>query len=194
MKVIVGLGNPGAKYAGTRHNVGFMVVERLAEAWGIAADRELCRSRVGEGAVQETPVRLVYPQTFMNSAGEAVACLLRRWRLEPSRLLIVLDDVALPLGMIRVRGGGSAGGHLGLTSVAQGAATEEIPRLRVGIAPPGKPSAAELTHFVLGRFTGAEKGRLEEGLASAERACEMWVTRGLTAAMNRFNRKARCQD
>lgn len=191
MKVIVGLGNPGARYAGTRHNVGFMVLDRLARGWGIALSRELCRSKVGEGAVDGTPVRLVCPQTFMNSAGGAVACLMRRWRLEPSLLLIVLDDVALPLGMIRVRGGGSAGGHLGLTSVAQEAATEEIPRLRVGIAPAGKPPAAVLTDFVLGRFAGDEKGRLEEGLASAERACGMWVTHGLTAAMNRFNRRAK---
>lgn len=191
MKVIVGLGNPGARYAGTRHNIGFMVLDRLAKGWGIAPDREVCQSKVGEGEFGGGPVRLVYPQTFMNSAGGAVACLIRRWRLAPPALLIILDDVALPLGLIRVRGGGSAGGHLGLTSVAQEAATEEIPRLRVGIAPPEKPPAGELTDFVLGRFTAGEKERLEEGLASAERACEMWVTRGLTAAMNRFNRKAK---
>ena len=83
MKVIVGLGNPGAKYAGTRHNVGFMVLDRLAKAWDAAPARELCRSKVGEGKVEREAVRLVYPQTFMNAAGEAVACLLRRWRLAP---------------------------------------------------------------------------------------------------------------
>ncbi len=166
-----------------------MVLDRLAKAWGIAADRELCQSKVGEGSAGGVPVRLVYPQTFMNSAGGAVACMMKRWRLEPSSLLVVLDDAALPLGRIRVRGKGSAGGHMGLASVSQEAATEEIPRLRVGIAPEKKPAGEEMTEFVLGRFTAAERERLEAGLGLAEQACETWIASGLPAAMNRFNRR-----
>lgn len=190
MKAIIGLGNPGAKYAGTRHNVGFMVLDRLAKDWGIAPKRELCRSKVGEGEAGGEPVRLVYPQTFMNSSGEAVVCLMKRWRLEPESVLIVLDDAALPLGRVRVRAGGSAGGHQGLTSVTLESATERIPRLRVGIAPERKPGGEFLTEFVLGRFTAAEQEQLEAGLESAAQACEAWITSGLPAAMNRFNRKA----
>ena len=191
MKAIIGLGNPGARYAGSRHNVGFMVLDRLAKAWGITPSRELCQSKVGEREAGGTPVRLVYPQTFMNSSGEAVACLMKRWRLEPESLLIVLDDVALPLGMVRVRAGGSAGGHQGLTSVALEAATEQIPRLRVGIAPEKKPGGELLIGFVLGRFTAAEQEQLEAGLGLAAQACETWVTGGLPAAMNKFNRRAK---
>ena len=168
-----------------------MVLDRLAKSWGIALKRELCRSKVGEGEVSKEPVRLVYPQTFMNAAGEAVVCLMRRWRLDPSVMLMVFDDVALPLGMVRIRGKGSAGGHQGLISVMAETGTEGIPRLRVGVAPTVKPSGEELTEFVLGRFTAAEKERLEAGLASAAEACGIWITGGLPAAMNRFNRKTK---
>lgn len=167
------------------------MLDRLAKAWEVAPKRELCQSKVGEGEAGGEPVRLVWPQTFMNASGEAVVCLMKRWRLEPESVLIVLDDVALPLGMVRVRAGGSAGGHQGLTSVALEAATEQIPRLRVGIAPEKKPGGELLTEFVLGCFTAAEREKLEAGLGLAAQACETWVTGGLPAAMNKFNRRAK---
>lgn len=182
------MGNPGAKYAGTRHNIGFLVLDRLAEAWKAAPRRELCRSKVGEGEVDGESVRLAWPQTFMNSSGEAVACLMKRWRLEPSEMLIVFDDVYLPLGRLRLRGEGSEGGHQGMASIIQGVGTQEIPRLRLGIGPGPR---RDLMEFVLDRFTGPEKeGPLENALELAVQACETWVTQGLSAAMNRFNRRA----
>lgn len=166
-----------------------MVLDRLAKAWSVRMGGEACRSRVGEGERDGVPVTLACPQTFMNASGEAVACLMERRQAAPSDVLVVFDDVALPLGMIRIRGKGSPGGHLGLASVEQEAGTEEVPRLRVGIGPEEKPEG-ELTDFVLGRFTAAETRKLEEALELAEQACGMWVAGRLPDAMNRFNRKA----
>ncbi len=145
------------------------------------------------------PVRLAQPQTFMNDSGEAISCLMRRFRVDPSGILIICDDVALPLGMIRMRGQGSDGGHLGLASILRKVRTEAIARLRIGIRTEGIGAAAarggrttgfcpeDLTAFVLGRFSSLEKKRLEGTLTAAEEACEMWVSQGVTAAMNRFN-------
>ncbi|MBI3332639.1 MAG: aminoacyl-tRNA hydrolase [Candidatus Omnitrophica bacterium] len=189
MKVVVGLGNPGPKYAGTRHNAGFMVVQRLAERWSIPLRSTLCRSKVGQGLFSGHAVRLALPQTSMNASGEAVECLARRWRLDPSALLVVCDDVSLPLGMIRLRGQGSAGGHRGLGSVLDRLQTEGVSRLRVGIRGFEEPSG-DLTDYVLGRLTAPEKKVLEEALLLSGEACETWVSRGLSAAMNRFNQKA----
>ncbi|MBI3615014.1 MAG: aminoacyl-tRNA hydrolase [Candidatus Omnitrophica bacterium] len=191
MKLIVGLGNPGPRYSGTRHNVGFLVIKRLAERWGISVKSPLCHSKTGEGTVSGEPVRLALPETMMNQSGEAAAALLKRFRLDPSSLLVVCDDAALPLGMIRVRSKGSDGGHQGLASVLQETRTEAVARLRVGIRT--KPvGPEEMISFVLGRFFPSEKKRLEEGLELAEAACETWVRQGVSAAMNKFNRRVEC--
>ncbi len=187
MKWIVGLGNPGPKYSGTRHNVGFMVVSHLAEQWGVPLRKTLCQSKVGEGVMAGKPVGLVLPQTMMNASGEGVACLIRRWKLNPSDLLVICDDISLPLGLIRMRGQGSDGGHKGLASVLRETRTEEVPRLRVGIRAAEMPE--DLTAFVLSRFRPSEKKVVEESAVLAVRACEVWVTRGLSAAMNLFNKK-----
>ena len=187
MKLIVGLGNPGPAYSRTRHNVGMRVAEKISKQWAIPLRAQGCSSKFGEGSIAGHPVRLALPQTFMNASGKAVECLLHRWRLQPSSLLIVCDDVSLPLGMIRLRSSGSAGGHLGLASILQGLGTEEIPRLRVGIQS-GRVDE-DLASFVLSRFVGSERKSLEHGLASAVEACGVWVTSGLSAAMNRFNRR-----
>ncbi len=190
MRVIVGLGNPGPRYEGTRHNVGFMVTSRLAEIWSSEGwTKTVCRSRTGEGVIQDHPVRLVQPQTLMNASGEAVGCLLRRWRLEPSAFLIVCDDVSLPLGLIRLRARGSDGGHRGLASILEEVGTDQVARLRVGIQT--TEAVGDLTTFVLSQFHAPEKRLLEEGLESAVQACEVWVTGGVTAAMNRFNKRVR---
>ena len=185
--MIVGLGNPGPRYAGTRHNVGFMVATRFAERWSLPLKERLCDSKVAEGVVLGQPVRLALPQTLMNASGEAVRCLLRRWRLEPSSLLVVCDDVSLPLGTIRLRGQGSDGGHRGLASIVEKTCTEKIPRLRVGIR--SERVGEDLTDFVLGRFNLAERKLLEKGLASAVEACDAWVARGISTAMNLFNKR-----
>lgn len=186
MKVIVGLGNPGSEYPQTRHNIGFMAVERLGKQWSISVRKELCSSRVGEGSVGREKVRLVLPQTFMNASGEAVECLMKRWRLGPESLLLVCDDVALPLGSVRIRGQGSDGGHHGLASVFERLGSRQVSRLRVGI---GGDASGDLTPFVLGKFTAAEKPALEKGLEQARFACESWIAEGISVTMNRFNRR-----
>lgn len=185
MKAIVGLGNPGPRYAGTRHNVGFDLVERLAEQWGIRMRLSVCRSRAGQGIWGSQPVGLVLPQTSMNASGGAVKCLLKRWRLDRNKLLVVCDDVSLPLGTIRLRPQGSEGGHRGLASVLEEVQTQEIPRLRVGIST--GLMEGDLTAFVLGKWKAGEKKMLEEALGLAVKACEAWMERGMTQAMNQFN-------
>lgn len=192
MKWVVGLGNPGPRYAGTRHNVGFMVVTRLAERWSVPLKAGPCRSKTGEGVFGGEPVGLALPQTMMNASGRAVACLLKRWNLDPADLLVICDDVALPLGMIRMRPKGSDGGHQGLASVLEEIQTEAIARLRIGVRSSRPVRAEDLTEFVLERFAAMEKKPLEAGLQLGRQACETWVARGVSAAMNRFNRRVEC--
>jgi len=190
--LIVGLGNPGPRYAGTRHNVGFMVAVRCAERWSIDVKHLLCRSKFGEGTVHGEPVRLAMPQTLMNASGEGVGCLLKRWRLDHSQMLVVCDDVSLPLGMIRLRSKGSDGGHNGLASILQQVQTDQVARLRIGIQTRPQAAGEDLTPFVLGRFSPAERKRVKESVEVAVEACEVWMTRGVSAAMNLFNRRIEC--
>ena len=192
LKLIVGLGNPGPRYSGTRHNVGFRVVTRLAERWSIRLKETICHSKAGQGEILGESVGLALPQTMMNCSGEAVECLLKRWNPDPSMLLVVCDDVALPLGMIRVRPRGSDGGHQGLASVLEEIPSGSVARLRVGIRSSRPVRAQELMEFVLGRFSAVEREPLETGLQLGRRACETWVTRGVSAAMNQFNRRLEC--
>ena len=190
--VVVGLGNPGPPYAGTRHNIGFMVTHRLAQRWSIGLKKTLCRSKIGEGQIHHHPVHLALPQTLMNASGKAVGCLIRRWKLDLSDLLVVCDDVSLPLGVIRLRAKGSEGGHRGLASILEETQSQEIPRLRVGIQT--KQAGQDLTAFVLGRFTAPEKRQMEESVKLAADACEVWVTRGMYPAMNQFNQKVKVME
>lgn len=188
MKVLVGLGNPGSEYEKTRHNVGFLVVRRLARRWKISwKENGSCRSQIGEGRFGGQAVRLVLPQTFMNSSGEAVACLARKWRLKPEAFLVVCDDFALPLGSMRLRGQGSDGGHQGLASILGTLNTPGIARLRVGIGD-GRLKG-DWTPFVLGSFKESEQRLLEAVLERAIQACGIWVSGGLVPAMNQFNRR-----
>jgi peptidyl-tRNA hydrolase, PTH1 family len=188
VKVIVGLGNPGSDYSGTRHNVGFRVTELLGQRWSIPLNRKLCRSRVGEGNYRAVPVRLVQPETFMNVSGEAVSELVQQWKLDPTDLLVIADDVALPLGSIRLRAQGSDGGHNGLGSILQMLGTEAVARLRVGIQPAALKG--DLADYVLEPFSKKEQEPLEAVLETACDAAETWVCEGMTPAMNRFNQKA----
>ncbi len=191
-KLIVGLGNPGPKYAETRHNVGFRVTEGLAGRFGISIRSRLCSSIWGQGRIEGHAVRLALPQTFMNSSGKAVQCLLARWGVQPSRLLVVCDDISLPVGAIRLRAEGSDGGHLGLASVLQEVGTQQVARLRVGIrTEEARAFQGDLTEFVLGASGVSERKALEGAVAVAVEACEVWFTAGVHAAMNRFNRRIR---
>lgn len=195
MKAIVGLGNPGTKYRGTRHNVGFAVVEEVAGRAGVdflsAPARALvARWRGPEGIV----TLLAKPLTFMNESGPAVAELVRYYRIEPSDLLIVVDEAQLPLGKLRARARGSAGGHNGLKSVIAHLG-EEFSRLRVGIgrgpdgsgAATGRTPRRDLADHVLSRFDGAEEPEVDRMVQRAADAAETFITSGIAAVMNGFN-------
>lgn len=185
MKLIVGLGNPGRRYRGTRHNVGWDVIARLAGRAGIRVNEDEGFAEVGRGTIGTSRVLLARPYTYMNVSGEAVRDLRRRHRLRPEDILIIVDDIDLPLSRLRLRAGGSAGGHNGLKSIIDALGTTEFPRLRVGIGRP--PRGVDPADFVLTRFTTEEQPMAHEALERAADAVETAVTEGLPAAMNRFN-------
>lgn len=184
-RLVAGLGNPGERYAGTRHNLGFRVVEELARRRGIAVAEVECNSRVGRAG---DGLLLVMPQTYMNRSGYALRCLAERHGFEPSDLLVVYDEVALPIGRLRMRPGGSPGGHRGLESVVENLRTDRIPRLRLGCGgEDGPPAGEELVDYVLSPFRPEEREAADGMVARAADACEAWVARGIEAAMNEFN-------
>ena len=185
MHLVVGLGNPGRRYRGTRHNVGWEVVDRLARRFGIQLEEE-AEALVGRGTIAGCPVLLAKPQTYMNESGRAVRALVRRYGLAPQDLLIVYDDVDLPVGAIRIRPRGSAGGHHGMASVIEALGTQEIPRVRIGIGrPPG-----DTAEYVLSRFSPEERPVVEEAVERAADAVETILREGIEVAMGRFNRRA----
>ncbi|MGQ9836674.1 MAG: aminoacyl-tRNA hydrolase [Cyanobacteriota bacterium] len=192
-QLIVGLGNPGPQYANTRHNFGFMVVDRLAQRWGIPLAREKrFQGLYGEGFALGRKQRLLKPETYMNRSGESVRAVLDWYKLDPGSVLILYDDMDLPLGRLRLRGSGSAGGHNGMKSLIQHLGGESFPRLRLGVGKPkglpgGKQGSKEVVGHVLGGFTPEEKEVLERVLNTAVEAVECCLQKGLTLAMNRFN-------
>jgi peptidyl-tRNA hydrolase, PTH1 family len=187
LSLIVGLGNPGREYARTRHNAGFMVVERLAARWHGAWEPDR-RFEVRQARVRPDgdAVVLCEPQTFMNLSGRAVAGWLNYHQVPTERLLVVVDDADLPLGMLRLRGEGSSGGHHGLESIETSLGTRGYARLRVGIGRQAD-GRREITDHVLSRFADDELERLEKVLARASDQVECWVKDGLRRAMNRYN-------
>jgi len=185
MFLIVGLGNPGSEYAYTRHNLGFMLIDKLALAAGITVKRRECQSLVGMGKIADQRVMLVKPQTFMNLSGEAVSCLHRKSETEGGPVIVISDDLALPFGAIRLRERGSAGGHNGLKSIIGTLGTNEFIRLRIGIQPEHPLSDAR--KFVLSEFSGTEKEKLDEVLDRAAEAVQSVLRDGVTKAMSLFN-------
>ena len=186
MVVIVGLGNPGAEYAKTRHNAGFLVAERLAERWqaGWSYEKKF-NARVARGQRAGLQVLLCEPQTYMNSSGEAVGALVKFYQVPPAGLLVVVDDADLPLGEIRLRPSGSSGGHHGLESIGQHLGTRDYARLRIGI---GRQSGArEITGYVLGRFSSTEAALADKVLTVASDQAECWVDAGIQKAMSQYN-------
>ena len=185
-RIILGLGNPGGRYAGTRHNVGFRVVEKLADRRGIALDYEECNSRVG----RDGDLELVTPQTYMNRSGYAARCLRERRELVAEDFLVVFDEVRLPLGSLRLRPRGSPAGHRGLESILENLGTDRVPRLRLGVAgQAGPPSGDRLVEFVLEPFEDDELDAVEAMIERAADACELWVREGSEAVMQAFNRR-----
>jgi PTH1 family peptidyl-tRNA hydrolase len=188
MFLIVGLGNPGAEYAKTRHNAGFLLVQKLAERWKANWTLEKkFNARVARADRNEGRVLLCEPQTFMNSSGESVGQLAQFFRVPPSGLLVAVDDADLPFGEIRLRPGGSSGGHHGLESIEQHLATREFARLRIGIG--RKAGAREITDYVLGRFSAAETELAKKVLSVAADQTEVWLKAGIQKAMSQFNGK-----
>jgi PTH1 family peptidyl-tRNA hydrolase len=184
--LIVGLGNPGADYSRTRHNAGFLLVERLASLWGVSwAYEKRFNARLARAERAGVDVLLGQPQTYMNSSGEAVGAVARFYRVPINRLLVVVDDADLPLGEIRLRSGGSSGGHHGLESVEQQFATREYARLRIGIG--RERGAREITNYVLGRFSSTETPLVDTVLTVASRQVECWLGSGIQKAMSQFN-------
>jgi PTH1 family peptidyl-tRNA hydrolase len=187
MKVVVGLGNPGARYRKTRHNLGFMVVDRLAERWGMPLGGRRFQAELGVGTVAETRTVLAKPLTFMNASGDAVARLRRAYRLEPAAIIAVHDDLDLELGRVRVRGGGGPGGHRGVASLIAALGAGFL-RVRIGI---GRPSGGrDPVEFVLEPFTPAERPLMEAAIERAADAVESLLRDGLARTMNAFNRAA----
>jgi len=186
-KLIVGLGNPGKDYEHTRHNIGFEVIDRLADRHRIAVGKRDFRALVGDGRIGDARVFFMKPQTFMNLSGESVAAFLRQKPLATTDILVITDDIALPTGKLRMRPGGSAGGHNGLKSLIAHLHSQEFPRLRIGVGAPRDPSVQ--VDFVLGRFSKAEQPVVEEAMDLAGAAIEAWLADGIEPAMNRFNGK-----
>jgi len=190
-KLVVGLGNPGKEYEGTRHNIGFAVLDRLAEKFGCSfRSKWRFSAKIAEAAAGDAgKVVLAKPQTFMNRSGTAVNTLLQWLKVEPSQLLVIVDDADLPLGQIRLRIAGGSGGHNGLRSIIETlGGNEEFARLRVGIGRSG-PLGADISGHVLGRFAPSERESAGQAVAVAVEAVDYCLHEGLTEAMNQFNRK-----
>lgn len=193
LHLIVGLGNPGAEYTRTRHNAGFLVVERLAERWraGWTYEKKF-NARVTRAEHAGKHVLLCEPQTYMNSSGEAVAAVVDFYRVPAARLLVVVDDADLPFGELRLRPSGSSGGHHGLESIEQFLGTREYARQRIGIGRHEGPR--QITGHVLGRFSSTEAELIDKILTVASGQAEAWVDAGIQKAMSQFNGAAIAQD
>lgn len=184
--LIVGLGNPGSEYAGTRHNAGFMVIDRLLAGFpaGRFEERHTASSSVWAGKFRGRALLLQKPLTFMNLSGQAVALLARRSGIQPESILVISDDLDLPVGRLRLRNGGADGGHNGLKSIIAELGSSSFRRLRIGI---GRPKPGETVDYVLSKFEGEEERRFEASLAAAAEAVRTVLTGGMARAMNRFN-------
>ncbi len=187
MKFIVGLGNPTAQYAGTRHNIGFDAVTKLSDVYRIEVKEKKHKALCGKGIIAGEKVILVKPQTYMNASGESVHAVLDFYKAEPSDLLVLYDDVCLAPGQLRIRERGSAGGHNGIKSIIAQLGTEEFARIRIGVGE--KPEGWELADYVLGRFPAEEEPIMREALSDAAEACVLFLQGEIEKAMNLFNKK-----
>jgi len=191
MKLIVGLGNPGKTYAHNRHNVGFRCLNYLARLHSIRFDHRQCRARVGIGEIRGEKVLLARPGTFMNLSGESMACLVHKHDIPLSDLLVIYDDLDLPLGKIRLRQNGGSGGHKGMNSIISALGSEDFPRIRVGI---GRPRAEEqsineeaIVNYVLSDFSPPEEAIIKPVIVKVSEAIDCFLTQGTEAAMSKFN-------
>lgn len=186
MALVLGLGNPGARYARTRHNVGWRVLEELARRWQPMVDEQSAEYHARAGLYEGRAVQLVWPLGFMNLSGMALSAWRERHPFEPGEMMVVADDVYLPVGWLRIRERGSSGGHRGLESIEAALGSQEYARLRFGV---GEADAAALREHVLETFDADEEAVVSEAVTQAANAVECWSVDGVTAAMNRFNRR-----
>jgi len=193
LKLIVGLGNPGKAYAHNRHNIGFRCINYLARLHSIPIKMHQCQSKVGTGKIAGVEVLLVKPKTFVNLSGEAVGRLMRKYNISIDGLLVIYDDLDLPLGKLRLRAGGSAGGHKGINSIISALGSEDFPRIKVGIGRPTEEDRAAITDeavivgYVLSDFTPQEEQLIKPTIATVAEASDCVLTEGIVAAMNKFN-------
>lgn len=187
MKLIAGLGNPGTEYDGTRHNAGYMVLDALAETFGVPIKRRKFNALTAEVSRADEKLLLLKPQQFMNRSGHSIATAAGFYQLAPTNVLVVTDDMALPVGQLRLRPKGSAGGHNGLKDIITAMGTDQFPRLRVGIGPSGQRDAAD---YVLSRFSSEERRVIEQAVATAVQAVLCWAADGIETAMTRYNVRA----
>ena len=193
MFIIAGLGNPTLQYRGTRHNVGFDVIDTLAEKYNIAVETRKSRALIGKGIIAGQKVLLVKPQTYMNLSGESIGELVSYYKVdEEQELLVIYDDVSLDVGQLRIRRKGSAGGHNGIKDIIRHLGTDVFPRIKIGVGE--KPKGYDLADYVLGHFSREEREMMEEGYQKAAEAVEMILAGELDEAMNVFNRKAKPKE
>ena len=188
MKLVVGLGNPGSLYTGTRHNVGFDVIAELAQRWQGGKPQLKFQAEIREAIFPSGKVLLVAPMTYMNRSGESVQQIVRFYQVASEDVAVVCDDMNLPLGRLRWRAGGSSGGQKGLADILQRLGTEKVPRLRLGVGRP--PGTMDSAAFVLARFRAEDRGEAELMVKLAADSMECWISEGLAVAMNRFNRSS----
>lgn len=187
MKLVVGLGNPGKRYAETRHNLGFMVVQKLVPMVAASGFKDRFDGEYADAMVDGVKVGLLCPTTFMNASGRSVRKAVDFLRLVPEEVLVIVDCLSLPLGQLRIRGGGSSGGQKGLGDILRHLGTEDVPRLRIGIDP--APPGWDVADYVLSTFRPSERAVINQALESAAHAACLWVTAGLEACMNAYNGK-----
>ncbi len=189
MFIIVGLGNPTKEYEGTRHNVGFDVIDTLADQYNISVTDRQCRAFCGKGYIEGQKVILVKPQTYMNLSGESVRGFVDYYKVDPeAELLVIFDDVSLDVGQLRIRKKGSAGGHNGIKNIITHLGTDGFKRIKVGVGE--KPKEYDLADYVLGHFSKAEKEMMDDGYKDAAQAIALILQDEIEEAMNRYNKKA----
>ena len=192
MKAIIGLGNPGMKYAGTRHNIGFDAVTAIADKYNLSINNKKFKGVYADGHIAGEKVLLVQQQTFMNLSGECVREVADFYKLNPDEIIIICDDINLDVGRLRIRKKVSAGGHNGLKNIIAHLGTEEFPRIRVGVGE--KTEGWDLADYVLARFDKDSEPVIREALANVVGAVETWISEGIDAAMNRFNVSAKKKE
>lgn len=187
MYLIAGLGNPTPQYAATRHNIGFDAITRICDDNNISLTAKKYKALIGQGILGGEKVILAQPQTYMNNSGESIAEIAGYYKLAPEDIIIIYDDISLPVGQLRIRGKGSAGGHNGIKSIIQCLGSENFLRIKIGVG--SKPEKWDLADFVLSRFLDEENVIIREALGEAAKACECIISQGMQSAMNKYNGK-----